>query len=417
MGTLRGGLGMIMGGDSKAEQESKRIIAEGVAYADNLALVARIQDASEQDLKIALLRSKGLDEEADTMERKIALAKKLAEIDASALGENIKAQLKSDAIAISAAEAETKKNAAAQKAANDQIQKNQALAKSIREQQQGLADDRLAGTTGADRLKGLEERMKQMRSDAALNGVSLNEAGIADMQKRGDFAGADKSLRALREYEALQREVVALTKALKDEAAAEAAVHQAVVATNAARMQGLAQAVVQTALDTAAADAKKKALQADALGDMKTKAAISHARAHGHGRKAERMESAAGEAEKMKQLMANGMPADEAAKMASSMQRDEDKLAGRRSTIRSPKPVDNFGIDGARFPGLDAMKAKQGKSLRDEFQFPALDAMAKKQAATNAQRGERGKASSTDTLLEAAVKALNAIEKNLVLAN
>jgi|GEM_PF-5224111 len=401
------------------------------------------------------------------MERQIALARTLAAIEASAWSEKTKAALKADAVAASEAAAQTKANAEAQRAADEKIKKNADLAKSIAEQQRGLTEDRTSTLTGADRLKALQEQQRQRRSDAALNNVSLDDAGIAAKQQSGDLAGAEKSLKALREYEATQREIDALQKSMREDAASEAetkalkdgALKAArdefalemqlgqTLAENAGKETAKSKAIqdqlnvmrlakqIQDQLNVGseeglnlahakyeaeqrAADAAKAEEQAKNLDDIKTRAAINHAKAHGHTRKAERLERRASEDAKMKELIANGVPEAEAKRMAQTMQRDEDKLAGRRTSIRSNhKFVDNFGLDKASFPALDAMKAQQGKSLRSEMQFPALDAMAKKQASANASRADSGKVGATDTLLEAAVKTLSSIERKLNFVN
>lgn len=466
-GQLAGGLGMLMGGDSRYEQETKMIIAQTKAGQLKLDAQKRLKEVSADDLKIAQLRSKGLDEEADGMERKIALARTLADIEASDSDKRTKDELKKNAIAISYAEAQTKFNAKAQQDTDERRKKEEALGRSLREQQRGLTDDRTAALTGVDRLKALEEQQKQRRSDAALNGLSLSDTGIAAKMKGGDIEGAEKSVKALREYEATQREIEALQKSMREDAANEAETKalkdgalkaareefalemqlSRVLEESAGKETAKSKAIqdqlnvmrlakqIQDQLnigseaalnlahakyqldDQAATAAKTKAQQAN-VDDIKTRAAINHARAHGHTRKAERMEMRASEDAKVKDLMANGVPEAEAKKMAQTMQRDEDKLAGRRSTIRSNhKWVDNFGIDKASFPALDAMKAQQGKSLRSEMQFPALDAMAKRQAAANATRANAASGGRTEPLLESIERGIGELVRKFNFVN
>lgn len=129
----------------------------------------------------------------------------------------------------------------------------------------------------------------------------------------------------------------------------------------------------------------KNQQQVAALKGLQSQAAINHARAHGHNRKADRMESQAGEEAKVKELMDKGVPEAEARKQAQEMQRDEDKLAGKPGVIKSKKSPGFQGLNGPRTPTLDAYNAQGKDNLKAKT--PALDAMKAQAKADAAAKG------------------------------
>lgn len=458
-------IGRLVGGASPDERRSAIQDEQLKTVDDLLALQKRALDVSKEEVQIATLRSQGRNKEADDLERQTKLRQRLAEIEDSSLGRSAKDQLKADAIAISSAEKQSKISAEKAKEENAKLEERTRLTQSILGLQQALGEDRMTGAgTPSDKLTALEAMQKKRRNEAAMNGLSLSQGDIDARIKSGDLSGAEKSLKALKEYQATQQQIIDLNAEMKQSGAEEAKANwqkqervrlvkeeweiEQQISNAIARSgrretpevkaledkaktqrlkeqfvgQGMnaqeAQAKAETTVknDNAAQEAVKRREQSRSLEEMQVSAAINNARAHGHIGQADRMESKAAEDRKTKDLVELGMPEAEARKQARGMQRDEDKLAGRRGSIKGGRSSNEWGLDKPRTPALDAWKAQANVPIK--AQTPALDAMMKRQAASNAKAAGKANsgASNAETLLEAAVKILTSMDNKLKIA-
>ena len=175
-------------------------------------------------------------------------------------------------------------------------------------------------------------------------------------------------------------------------------------------------------LEREATKAAEDGARAKKLQETMQQAAVNHERASGRNRRADRMERDMEVARQQKELQELGMSPEEAAKRAEAMQRDADKIAGKRTVIRghtnSQGAVRGFeGLDGRSFPGLDAMHQQRGTSLRADWQFPGLDGLARSQVRANTQRAEEAKqGSGAENLLKTMTGLLEKIEQKLEIA-
>lgn len=553
-------IGMMFGGLRPEERESEIGKKQMDLLNDRLAAEKRGRELAADQVKLTQLTAQHRTKEAEELQLQIAYKQRLAEIDASDARPEHKANMKAAETAsynaIKQGRLDDKRNDEDTKKREKQLQ----LTKSISELQKSLNEDRLNGAPDSigEKIKAMEALQKQRRNDAVWNGASLSQSDIDARKKNGDLEGVEKSLKALKEYEATQREIASLRsqKAVQDAAApgAEAGrviegkkqlgemqfearlntlpleeqidaikaridqlnreAHEAGPLTQSqeidlkiqsSQLQGriggiqeearrMKDDAVKEAKDKAKAaqrlrdsrdefrmqlqidqaiasgatkqDPKVKAMQdqlaimrlqrqlqeqlnidaAKALqlaqakvaadnattqkqqqrnaGDIMSQAAINKARAHGHNRKAERLESEAGVESKTREIMERtGVDEAKARAMAKSMQRDEDKIAGRATVIRGGK--------SSRGKTLEEYKADHSKPTDQLYQpgdyryrgpraannVPLAGVAQSKAKANAAAASGAGKATNLETLFEAALKVLTSMDNKLNIAN
>ena len=374
-------LGRLMGGASPGER-TLAIQDEQIQSADDLArLQARAVELSGQELHLASLRAQGREKEATEIERQIKLKAELARIDQMQIGGTTKEKLKADAQAISLAEKEGRISSARAAEENRKLQEQLRLSQAIKTLRGQLREQKTAGGEGADRIKVLEARLQEMRNDAVLGGLATTEEGAAKQAGAGNLRGAEASLRWLKEYRDVMAEIDEISGKLKDDAIQTAKANAA-----AAQAKRQEQSAFEAMVDAenarieeentkaATATARTMAGRASTLTDMATNAAITNAQAHGHDRKAERLQSALGQQQKTQQLIDAGMNPADAAKAAQGMQRDENKVNGIRNTIgravpgskRGDSPMDLLKNAAAQAQQRAAAAAKDGQvSLKE----------------------------------------------------
>jgi hypothetical protein len=333
------GLGVLMGGKDFAERRDDRTNAGARLDFDQKRLEKSTMDAAQQQLRISELRAKGREKEATALERQIALERSLADIANSSYSPAVKQQLADTARAQSKADGTDGTAAAAER--SKAAAEEERLTKSILSLRKQISADKLSGATGKDKLSLLERDAAMMRQDATLGGVSTTEEDAMKRIKGGDLRGGESSLRWISQYRDILKEIDSVSESLKDQAIQEAkarssaaeaardeqrAFEQMVDDENARIDDGKSQQATQRA--------RSLTDRASSLADTTNTAVLNNLRAHGHTRKAERMETKLGMEEKKAALMADGMTEAQASKAAQGMQRDEDRLAGRRTTIQ-----------------------------------------------------------------------------------
>lgn len=111
------------------------------------------------------------------------------------------------------------------------------------------------------------------------------------------------------------------------------------------------------------------ALRRESLRRVGKDAEIAHLRATGHNARADRMESKENEARRIKDLMDQGMPADQAKALAQQETRDRKGRVGRRlgPTPRTPSPLDEDrtarGYRPPETPNLDDARNRRNSRL------------------------------------------------------
>jgi hypothetical protein len=210
---LSGTMGVFTGGKSQAEKEGDLIIEEGKTYWERQALAQRLLEISEQQVNVAEMRAKGLDEEADALERQIALERDLAKIRASSLGGNFKKELEEDRKAIEDANAERRAKDEADKAAKEQADKEERAKKDAEEEAKRQAEEE------ADRQANIQ-RMQEQLEDGRVE-MLPDDQKLAEYQRRlqaaneraADAAAAgdeEGRLKALLEAQELEKRVVSM---------------------------------------------------------------------------------------------------------------------------------------------------------------------------------------------------------------
>lgn len=93
MDVVKGGLGVLMGGDSLAEQQGKALITQGQLYWSQIKARQQLLKLAEQDLEIEEMKAAGMDRQADQLKRNHDLEKAIAKIKSSSLDEEAKKRL------------------------------------------------------------------------------------------------------------------------------------------------------------------------------------------------------------------------------------------------------------------------------------------------------------------------------------
>lgn len=363
-GILSGGLGLFSGGDTLAGQRSKQIKAEGEAFWDKAALQQRIVEASKEELKIGLLRTQGRNEEADAEERKLTAKRKIAEISAApGLSSSNKIDMIKDVDTLLAAQ-----NAAAKEGkSNKDYEQRQKVSEAVKKQlddnyeKQRQLDFEQLDTAG--KLKAVQERIAQLKN--------LSDG----TDKLGDAQRAGQIIELLGTQLGLQKQLTAEVERKKQ---AEQAFNDMVDAENASIEEDKKKAHVQT-LQRQIKEKDAKAKQLESVYQMEMKAAIDEAKAHGHKRKAQRLETELATDNLAKQMMdQTGMSPEAARQKAAAMQRNMDRASGKPTTIHGGKSGGFEGIGGHKFDALDKIQSGNawnwnGQRLRDTFTFPGLD--------------------------------------------
>jgi len=81
-GFLSGVLGVLAGGESKAEKESRMLIANGQLYWDRVKATNALVEASDEELNITILRASGQKEVAEELQNQLEAKRAIAAIDA-----------------------------------------------------------------------------------------------------------------------------------------------------------------------------------------------------------------------------------------------------------------------------------------------------------------------------------------------
>lgn len=216
--------------------------------------------------------------------------------------------------------------------------------------QKAMSDDARAGAhLGSDKLKAAQDRAK---AEFAIQ-QEISDAKDAALGKDSEaVTQAENKLKIMQLQQSLMQQ-----QGITAEAALELAT-------------GLVNA------ETARTAAIKARGQAEAAAQNAAQAAVTNAQAHGHKLKAQKLETENAIDQRAKQIERDtGATPEDARKQATAMQRDLDKVAGKRTVIHGAKSSETFtGLGGADFSGLDAMSRTKNIRLNEQFKFPQLEA-------------------------------------------
>lgn len=204
MGFMGNVLGVLVGGDSGAEQRGKRIIAEGELYWDQVRARQKMLELSREELDVAQARARGENDVADELKRQADLRKRIGEINALSVSDNTKEKLIADARAMSEAEKQI--------AENNKKNKNEAAQRELKnlgeryaEAERSVAE---AGMTPAQRLVELSRQrlaLEEQIQHAASDKEKL-ELGIRREQVEAEIVRGQMALAKEGEQTAKQRE-------------------------------------------------------------------------------------------------------------------------------------------------------------------------------------------------------------------
>ncbi len=167
-------MGMILGGDSPQERQNKLAKAASDLEFKRQKLALSALEASTQEVAIAELRAKGMNDEADEAERLLSLKKETAKIDQLPFTDKTKTKLKEDAEAISIA---TKAAKDYEQALKDADQAKKDAEKAEREKVKGDRDgDGIISKREQRRLDLEQERA--MRKANSIKGFSREKRGL-----------------------------------------------------------------------------------------------------------------------------------------------------------------------------------------------------------------------------------------------
>jgi len=176
-------MGMILGGDSPQERQNKLAKAASDLEFKRQKLALSALEASTQEVAIAELRAKGMNDEADEAERLLSLKKETAKIDQLPFTDKTKNKLKEDAEAISLA---TKAAKDYEQALKDADQSKKDAEKAEREKIKGDRDGDGIISDREQRRIDIDQK-RAMRKANSLKGFSRAKAGLANFGGLAEF--------------------------------------------------------------------------------------------------------------------------------------------------------------------------------------------------------------------------------------
>lgn len=195
---LKGGLGILAGGKSRAEQESAALLEQGNAYWKQVEVRQKLLEMSDREVNIAKLRAMGREKEAAAQERQIALEKQIASIQASGLDRSAKDKLIANVEAVSASKERGRLRMEAEARRNDWIATTGAGINNRAAAIMGTSEDRSALRRERNRAAGLnraasrttpttaEERAQRRAAEEEVNELDRRmraESGITSRVK------------------------------------------------------------------------------------------------------------------------------------------------------------------------------------------------------------------------------------------
>lgn len=401
-GRISGGLF----GASQAETSNERENQLAQQERNRQTLAENLFRVEDERARLSQLMADGKDREAAAYRRSLEDARRIEEIEKSALYDNEK-----NAAIYAIRSASAAQERADARAAADEEKRKAEMAKQQDWQTYGAPRSAEAGRV-QEATKALAESNFQAEMARAGEVEQAELLRLRATQLRAE-AMADGPIQLSEELKLQQQINEMLAKANQLESEANAKKAQAV------QTQQQAADAAQMEKDYAFWDDQLKGVKQDeAKAKLMNQAALTHMRAEGHGRMADKIEKQQVIDDQAKRIAADtGMPLDQAKQLAKQMDKDNQRAARAAGRIHGAHASQFEGLDGRKFNSLDAMVKRNQKRLGDDFQFPALDAMAKRKAADAAAANNQKPVISAPTLEQLTRELITTFKNQLTFAN
>jgi len=179
-GFLTGALGVLTGGDSRAEKQSQLLLKNGQLYWDNVKASNALVEASDEELNITILRAAGQKDVADAMQSELATKRAIAAIDAMPISDPQKEALQNNVRRA----AEAKQEYDAQQARRYNSDKMAAAETEARVAEAKRAGDEVSAIE-IQRRQRLEEKSEAIYRDEKLS-EEARQAALTALVKAGE---------------------------------------------------------------------------------------------------------------------------------------------------------------------------------------------------------------------------------------
>lgn len=207
-------LGLLTGGPGMDEKKMGLDNEMAAAEAERLQAATKLLDVSAQQVEIANMRAKGLDEEADALERQIALERDLAKIRATSLDASTKERLIQDRKAVeTAGDAGREKDKADKKAKEEEAKEEKKQQQIEAERDQKIEEERAR----QEKIEGMKKQLEEGRIELLPDDQKLGEyeRKLKEAQERAassqNFGDEEGRLKAELEAQEMQRKIKGLS--------------------------------------------------------------------------------------------------------------------------------------------------------------------------------------------------------------